>query len=82
MKVHTIHACGGDYRALDRRDPCPNALHNWPLPIGYVDAAEMAASRLAHGWGNTKCPDCGLYGWTPGRFKGAAAESLEVRQAS
>ena len=71
--------CGGDYRRLEPRDPCPNALHDWPLPVGYFDAGEMAGSRLAHGWSNTKCPDCGLYGWAPGRFGGSAAESIEVK---
>ncbi|SED51773.1 hypothetical protein SAMN04490240_4089 [Rhodococcus pyridinivorans] len=79
MSKYAIRICGGDYGLLDRRDPCASTLHNWPLPAGYVDAAEMAASRLAHGWGNPKCPDCGLYGWTPGQFKGTAAESVEVK---
>lgn len=44
---------------------CPNALHAWPLPNGYIQAHTEAEERLANGWANTKCPDCGLYGWTP-----------------
>lgn len=73
------YLCGGTNTPLQPRDPCPNPLHNWPLPQGYTDAGEMAGSRLAHGWTNTRCPDCGLYDWTPGQFKGAAADSIEVK---
>lgn len=61
-----VYLCGGD-TSPGRRDECPNPLHDWPLPSGYVDAAQVAASRLAHGWANTRCPDCGLYGWVQGR---------------
>lgn len=49
-----------------RQSACPNPLHNWPLPSAYLPAAEMADRRLATGWGNTRCPDCGIWGWTPG----------------
>lgn len=63
-----IFACGGDL-SPDRRDDCPNALHDWPLPSGYVDAGEVAARRLRERWANPKCPDCGLYGWRPGRIR-------------
>lgn len=59
--------CGGDYGRLDPRSECPNVLHDWPLPAGYVDASEVAAARLRNRWGNKKCSECGLYGWTPGR---------------
>jgi hypothetical protein len=75
---YTTYVCGGDFANLDPRGDCPNAIHDWPLPLGYVDASEMAASRLSHGWSNTKCPECGLYGWGPGQFKGLAAESIRV----
>lgn len=49
------------------RSACPNTLHDWPLPSGYVAAREVARSRLARGWASRKCPDCGLYGWVQGR---------------
>lgn len=61
-----IIVCGGDYRP-GRRDECRDALHDYPLPSGYVDASEVAASRLSHGWANRRCSICGLYGWVPGR---------------
>ena len=60
-----IYLCGGDYGRLDPREPCPNALHDWPLPSGYVDAGMVAGARIAAGWGNNRCPDCHLYGWAP-----------------
>jgi hypothetical protein len=60
--------CGGDVTPGPRDSECPNALHDWPLPTGYVDASMVAASRLSRGWGNRKCARCGLYGWTPGRI--------------
>jgi hypothetical protein len=62
-----VYVCGGDLRPAPR-DACPNDLHDWPLPAGYVDAAIMAGSRLSRRWANTCCPDCGLYGWRPGRI--------------
>lgn len=49
------------------RGECPNGLHDWPLPSGYVAADETAQRRLRNGWKNTRCPDCGLYGWSEGR---------------
>lgn len=55
--------CGGDLTPGPRGTDCPNALHDRPLPSGYVDAAEVAGRRLRTGWANRKCPDCGLYGW-------------------
>lgn len=45
------------------REPCPNALHSHPLYVNYEWAAEEAERRLAAGWLNEQCPDCGLYGW-------------------
>ena len=62
-----VYVCGGDYDHLEVRSACPDVLHDWPLPQGYTDAAEVAASRLGHGWHNVRCARCGLYGWTPGR---------------
>ena len=46
-----------------RGTDCPNALHDHPLPSGYVDASEEASHRLYKRWTERKCPDCGLYGW-------------------
>ena len=60
------YLCGGDFTPADR-DACPNPLHDWPLARGYVDASEQASRRLNNGWANKKCPECGLYGWYPGR---------------
>lgn len=64
---YAIYLCGGDYNHLEPRGDCPNVLHDWPLPAGYVDASEVAEARIAARWSNRKCPDCGLYGWAPGR---------------
>ena len=50
------------------RDECPNSLHDHPLPDGYNDAHRVAAKRLRQRWSNTRCPDCGLYGWVPPAF--------------
>lgn len=63
--------CGRTPFELPRgpRDACPNDLHDWPLPAGYVDASEVAQRRLNSGWSNRRCPDCGLYGWGPGRLR-------------
>lgn len=66
--------CGGNLRPGDR-EACPNVLHDYPLPEGYVDAAEVAARRLAHRWSNRRCPQCGLYGWQPGRPLGDASDT-------
>lgn len=62
-----VYICGGDFDRLEQRSTCPDALHDFPLPEGYTDAAEVAASRLNHGWRNARCPRCGMYGWGPGR---------------
>lgn len=67
MKQYAIYLCGGDYTRLDPRGDCPDTLHDWPLPAGYVDASAVADARIAARWGNRKCRRCGLYGWAPGR---------------
>jgi hypothetical protein len=64
-----IYICGGQRgTAAAREDKCASPLHDWPLPSGYVDAAEEAAWRLANRWSNTRCAVCDLYGWGPGRL--------------
>jgi hypothetical protein len=68
MRRDAVYLCGGD-TTPGQRDACPDPLHDWPLPDGYVDAAEVAASRLYRRWANVKCPICGLYGWRPGRIE-------------
>ena len=72
-----IYICGGDFRP-GPRDACPDDLHDWPLPAGYVDAAEVAQRRLNDGWSNWRCPDCGLYGWRVGRRLRDADVRVEV----
>lgn len=76
-RANAVYICGGETRP-GPRDECVNGLHDWPLPSGYVDAAEMAGSRLSHGWDNVKCYECGTYGWRQGHMKGLAAESVRV----
>jgi hypothetical protein len=63
-----VFLCGGYDRTAAPRDECPNRLHDWPLPSGYIEADDVARSRLGRGWKNRKCPDCRLYGWEPGRI--------------
>lgn len=61
--------CGSERGTGPRSDTdCPNRLHDWPLPIGYSDAADEARWRLRHGWANNRGPDCGLYGRRPGQL--------------
>ena len=50
------------------RDPCPDPVHDWPEPGGYVSASEVAGARLRRGWHNVPCGQCDLYGWRPGRI--------------
>lgn len=68
-RANAVYICGGDMRPDDRGE-CPDALHDWPLPAGYVDSAEVAARRLRNGWRNVRCARCGLYGWREGRKRG------------
>lgn len=69
MNVPAVIICGGDFRP-GPRDACPDPLHDYPLPSGYVDASEAAARRLRKGWSQSRCRSCGLYGWRPGRSTG------------
>lgn len=71
-----VYICGGNL-APGPRDECPDEVHDWPLPFGYVEASEVAAARLRRGWANVRCPRCGLYGWMPGRID----ERADVRKA-
>jgi hypothetical protein len=74
-----IIVCGSS--EPEPRGECPNDLHDWPLPSGYVAADETAQRRLRNGWKNTRCPDCGLYGWREGRKRadGDVRVPAEVR---
>lgn len=56
--------CGPD-ETPGPRSTCPNRLHDYPLPEGYVTASVVAGRRLSKRWRNPRCPDCGLHGWTP-----------------
>lgn len=64
---NVAYVCGGDFRP-GPRDTCPDPVHDWPLPRGYVDADEVASARLSRRWTNARCERCGLYGWRPGRI--------------
>ena len=61
-----VYVCGG-YERPGPRDECPEHLHDWPLPFGWVEASEAAAIRLFLGWTQVLCLICGKYGWLPGR---------------
>lgn len=61
------------------RDECPNRLHDHPLPSGYIAASDVAQRRLRQRWRNVRCPDCGLYGWTPPAFTAVTAERSHTR---
>lgn len=74
------YICGGNYARLEPRGECPNLLHDYPLPAGYVDAHEVAQARIANRWSNRKCPQCGLHGWAPGRITdGTNAVRVELQ---
>jgi hypothetical protein len=60
-----VFICVPDYTPGPRA-ACLNALHDYPLPSGYIASAEVAAARLAKRWRNPRCPDCGMYGWRRG----------------
>jgi len=75
--TYRIHLCGGDYRPGPRGN-CPDPVHDWPLPRGYIDATEVAAQRLNRRWRNVPCGQCGLYGWIPGRINPATDHLVEA----
>lgn len=64
---YVAYVCGGDFRPGPRGE-CPDAVHDYPEPIGYVDFFEVAGSRLHRGWLNVQCKQCGLFGWIAGRI--------------
>lgn len=64
MRAPAVYICGGDETPGDR-DDCPDAVHDHPLPNGYVDASMVAARRLHTGWRNPTCKTCGIHGWIP-----------------
>lgn len=72
------YLCGGDYERRQDRSSCPNTLHDYPLPAGYVEASEVADARLRARWTNRRCPDCGLYGWLPGAQRPEATHPVQV----
>lgn len=76
-RQRATYLCGGDYDRLEPRRECQNALHDWPLPAGYVEASEVADARIQAQWSNRKCPDCGLYGWAPGNRR-ASTRPIQV----
>lgn len=76
----TIHLCVIDFDTLEDRGDCPNALHDWPLPDDLVANHEVAWSRIAQGWSQRQCSDCGLYGWPdpPKPMRGKAKNPVRV----
>ena len=64
-----VYVCGGN-EAPWPRDECPNSLHDWPLPVGFVESEEVATSRLSRKWAQVYCLTCGKYGWLPGYMDG------------
>ena len=70
MARYVAFLCGGDFRP-GQRSACPDSVHDWPEPDGYVDAFEVANSRLRRKWHSVPCPQCDLYGWRPGRIDAA-----------
>jgi hypothetical protein len=72
--VKATYICGGDFRPGPRSD-CPNVLHDYPLPRGYVDSFEVAERRLRKRWYSKRCPDCKLYGWIPGQPLGDESDA-------
>lgn len=77
MSRRTI-LCIPNYGIKEERSTCPDALHNWPLPDGYIAASEVAGARLSEGWSNRKCKACGLHGWAPGRTAPKPERDQEV----
>jgi hypothetical protein len=65
---YAVYLCGPDEIPGPRATDCPSALHDHPLPRGYLAASDVAGRRLRQHWHSVKCRDCGLYGWTPPAF--------------
>jgi hypothetical protein len=61
---NATYICGPD-ETPGPRDECPNDLHDWPLPAGYLGATEVAHDRIDRGWTQARCPDCDKLGWVP-----------------
>lgn len=59
-----VIVCNLDQTSGPRGD-CPNPLHDHPLPLGYIEAGEVARKRLRKRWSEKRCPDCRLFGWIP-----------------
>lgn len=64
MRAPAVYICGGD-ETPGTRSECPDAVHDHPLPNGYVDASTVAMRRLNTGWRNPMCKTCGIHGWIP-----------------
>lgn len=77
-KQYKIYICGGNYKNLQKREECPDPLHDWPLPHGYVEASEVAGARLGARWSNRKCRRCGIYGWAPSDKRGENTNPIHV----
>ncbi len=77
-KTYAIYLCGIDYGRLQIRGDCPNTLHDYPLPAGYVEASDVASARLRARWKNQKCPACGLYGWSPSATRPETTRPVRV----
>lgn len=60
----TVFVCGGN-ETPGPRDACPDALHDHPLPDGYVESFEVSRLRVSRKWAQKKCRRCGRYGWVP-----------------
>lgn len=64
--TYAVYLCGGDFTLRpDTESDCPDRDKHSPMPTGYVDRSEWAATMLTHGAAQRKCPTCSLYAiWT------------------
>lgn len=51
---------------LSARRACPHVCHDWPLPEEFPAKTKTATRRLNDHWRHQPCPDCRVWGWTPG----------------
>ena len=72
---NAVYICGGDDRPGPRAE-CPEPIHDYPLPAGYVDASEVAAQRIYRQWKNVRCKKCGIYGFIPPVNVDASAQRI------